>query len=420
MRDRGLRDCEGSFIVEALVAIALLGVLGAAAEELHRAARDSRIRSLERLVATWEARSDLEQVESSMQDYPGGDGEVGPAVRAVSAGPVQLEIVRVDRASSDRDEPEGCRLTRTRWDGRAVSLAGRRVDGATTVADLQSQGRLRGLGSMSLAEPEGAQGSVVVLLTDTTGAVLQDVALAVTARALGDDATTVELVSDHLGCASFRALPAGLHDVTIVSDGYVDHLHRSLQGTIRTVSSIPDDITVVDVIADRAAILTIVVEATEGARLPDAITDGLLTWAVAGDGSLPATLSGLSLDVHPGRLDVVVGVCADPRAGGTWATVRPRPGELLDVVVRLPAVGLAAIDVPPEGVRVLAQRDTDCPRSGGVRPVLRWDVLPGTEGSTVLAPVIALPNGPWSVRIETMSGQILMGPSRIDVTTVAS
>jgi hypothetical protein len=402
------RGDGGSLVVEALVGIALLGVLAAGAQDLHAAATGSRLRSLERLVATWEARAEVEGMPHAWSGSASELSTVGAPARLVVTGPVEVSVFRHEETIDRGGASDPCAPPPSRASELALSVTGRRVVDDLPVATLMSRSRMTGLGGAVFVDTQQPTSSLVLSVVDHVGAAVPGASVTLTSVVSGSESLSSDLVTGPSGCSVAVGLRAGPHRVTVVLDGHVDRFHRPL-GAMGPVAAIPGVPVRLAVVADRAAALSVTIAAEDGARLPDLVQGGLLTWAVAGDGVVPPSPSGATLDVHPGRVDVVVGVCADPRAMGTFSTFDLDAGAQLEAAVVLPSVTLGPFEAPPGGIRLLARRDTDCPGPGGIRPVLGWDLAVAPD-ATSIAPIISLPHGPWLVHVESMSGLHLAGP----------
>jgi hypothetical protein len=409
-------DSAGSMIVEALVAITLLGLVGAASQSLFSSAQEARHRSLERMVASWELRSRLEVIPGA----PSVGLESDPSAMAswvVLAGSIGIEVERRPVELLPSSPSSGCRLRPSAAAVAVRLLAQRPVDGQH-VASIQRAQWLRDAGTTELRSGPHVLPTLSVLVVDADGLPVVGAPVTVLPNHDGADAANSAVrraSTDHEGCATPEGFGGGSHVLAIDLNGYVDRLHRPV-GEGRSVSFVPGIAARHRVVAGAGASLTVTTAASSGSMLPDHVDDGVLAWALAGDGVAVAVGDSAALLVHPGRHDVVVGVCEGSLGIGTWATATLEAGADHTLVVTLPSIVLPAIAVPPEGVSVLARRDTDCPGSGGTRPRLRWDITSGSATTITMAPEISLPHGPWLIEVRSAGGAVLAGPQRLQVT----
>lgn len=113
--------------------------------------------------------------------------------------------------------------------------------------------------------------------------------------------------------------------------------------------------------------------APEG-REPDVIVGGTLRWWVTGDPESRTAPLGEPLRVAAGTHRIVVGVCADPRSDGAAAAAVVPSGGAVDRTVRL---GVVRVEGAPVGARRLVlRRARPCP-APAERPELSWDLLDG-------------------------------------------
>jgi hypothetical protein len=410
-------------VVESLVAIALMGTIAASAQVLHRTAVDARLRSVERIVTLWEARSVIEALSGvpGLADGSGLDG------LTVDIGPSSLTLTVEVTASAGPDglpEFEGSCT-------RSIDVHGRSVVWATTSrkTDGVSIGRVgsvvvsddRGSTAPTSARPDDARLTVRLAGHDGSTPLAADVLVtSVREDAVGGQVAGAGIAAavDTIGCAHATGLTAGSYRVQVLLDDGIDRLHRPLTDVEERLAT--TGLARLVVRADRAAMLTTTFAAPTGARLPDASDQDGLRWAVGGDGVTMPAMNGESRPLHPGDVGIVVGVCGSTIEHASWFVAHLEAGLSHELEVLLPAVQLASIEVPPGGVSIVAQRDADCPGAGGVRPTLRWSEANTTTETVQRTPTIALPNGRWQVRIESMSGQLLAGPSALHVATPTS
>ena len=409
-------DSAGSLIVEALVAITLLGLVGAASESLFSSAQAARHRSLERMVASWELRSRLEASPGATSEGPESDPSA-TASWVVLAGPIGLEVERHSVELPPSTPRSGCWLPPHVAAGAVRVLAQRPVDGQHVASIQRAQG-LRDGGTTDPRSGPHVLSTPSVLVVDADGLPVVGAPVTVIPDHDGTDTANSAIrqaSTDHEGCAAPEGLGGGSHVLAIDLNGHLDRLHRPV-GERRSVSFVPGIAVRHRVVASAAARLTVTTEATTASMLPDHVDDGVLAWALAGDGVAGVVGDSAAVLVHPGRHDVVVGVCEGSLGIGTWATATLAAGANHTLVVTLPSIVLPAIAVPPEGVSVLARRDTDCPGSNGIRPRLRWDITSGSATTVTMAPEISLPHGPWLIEVRSPGGAVLAGPQRLQVT----
>jgi hypothetical protein len=409
-------ESAGSLIVEALVAITLLGSVGAASQSLFSSAQDARHRSLERMVASWELRSRLEVSPGTASAGLESDASA-MASWLVLAGPVGIEVERHPVEVAPSSPRTGCWQAPPMTAGAVRVLARRPVDGQRVASIQRAQG-LRDAGATDLRSGPHVLPALSVLVVDADGLPVVGAPVTVIPNSAGAGGANLAMShasTNYEGCAALEGLGGGSHDLAVDMNGHVDRLHRPV-GDPRIVSLVPGIQVRHRVVAAAAASLTVTTEATTGSMLPDHVDDGVLAWALAGDGAAGAVGDSTALLVHPGRHDVVVGVCEGSLGIGTWATATLEAGSDHALVVTLPSIVLPSISVPPEGVSVLARRDTDCPGSNGTRPRLRWDITSGSATTVTLSPEIALPHGPWLIEVRSPGGAVLAGPERVQVT----
>jgi len=409
-------DSAGSMIVEALVAITLLGVVGAASQSLFSAAQDARHRSLERMLAGWELRSRLEAGPGAASAGLGSDASA-IASWVVLAGPVGIEVERRPMELPPSSPRSGCWQPPPISAGAVRLLAQRPVDGHH-VASIERAHGLRDAGATDPRSGPHVLSTLSVLVVDADGHPVVGAPVTVITNQDGADGANSAISqasTDHEGCATQEGFGGGSQDLAIHLDGHLDRLHRPV-GEPRSVSFVPGIAVRHRVVAGAGASLTVTTVASSGSMLPDHVDDGVLAWALAGDGVAGAVSDSTALLVHPGRHDVVIGVCQGTLGIGTWATATLEAGSDHALVVTLPSIVLPAIAVPPEGVSVLARRDTDCPGTNGTRPRLRWDITSASATTVTLSPEIALPHGPWLIEVRSPGGAVLAGPERVQVT----
>ena len=422
-------DERGALLVETLVAIALLGTIAASAQVLHLAAVDARLRSIDRLATVWEARSTLEALQSSV--VPVSDGVprdwttvIGPAGLLLD-----LDVIPVEGASGPAAPSGRCGGQDPTHEVAAVSSRSSREAEGPTLATMRAVLPAAMRGSVIVTDGRSGAASLSVELvaspgaTGFSGAAMAGLQVLVTPPEVpsdeevdvgGDPPVVVDVGPD--GCARAVGLGAGIHLVRVLLEDGIDRLHRTLDETEVRIATI--DHTRLVVRADRAATLITTIVAEPDARLPDATQsdDGALGWVVMGDGvSLPAA-SGEQRRLHPGRVGIVVGVCASSLEHATSVIQELAAGAVQALEVSLPTVVLPSLTVPPGGGRLVAQRDADCPGAGGVRPELTWTELNITGTTVTREPRVALPNGRWQVRFESVDSAVLDGPFSIEVT----
>jgi type II secretory pathway pseudopilin PulG len=422
------RPCDesGALVIEALVAIALLGVIAGSAQVLHSTAVDARLRSVDRVVALWEARSSLELLQAARIPITSTGQEAWSAALGPSSLMFDMGVVALD-VPSDPSAPSGRCLgpdqDRTGASVHAVST--RDLDGPA-VASMRAVLTPGGRGSDAVDSTPRSDARLVVRLVGSDGAAgsegsvgagMEVLVLPTSASAAGGQAPPVAVHADLDGCAIVDELLVGNHHVRVLLEDGLDRLHRPLDLVEEHVATLHRTELVVR--ADRAATLTTTIVATGGARLPDAPAPGAdgLSWTVAGDGVSQPALSGELRRLHPGQVAIVVGVCRSPLEHATWVVHDLAVGLEQEIAVSLPSVELPPITVPPGGAHIVAQRDADCPGAGGVRPELRWTEDNDTAVASTREPHLALPNGRWQVRIESSAGVLLAGPITLEVST---
>jgi hypothetical protein len=401
-------------IVEVLVGIALLGTVAAAAQHLHGSAVEARLRSVDRTVALWELRSLAEELHARRTPVTDRSSEVwdvriGPSSLVLSMGTSMSPPLPLDPESACAEDPApGAEFV--------VHVRADRQDGMQ-VATLSSR---PAIGDRGATDVDGQLGSGAELSVRIVGAQGPIAGADVIVGPWPNDAADPQHVAltDASGCSIARELVVGQHRVQVEFDGAIDRLHRPLDALDVQLAMLGRARLVVH--ADRAAALRTTIVAADEAQLPDPSAGAELRWVVAGDGVVEAASSGEERLLHPGWQEVVVGVCGSPFEHATWVRSLLEAGQSHDVEVRLPSAQLPAVDVPPGGALLVAQRDADCPGTGGVRPELRWNLSNSFPTAQWVEPLIAIPHGRWQVRIQSASGALLAGPFALFVTASAS
>jgi len=221
----------------------------------------------------------------------------------------------------------------------------------------------------------------------------------------GGNPATVHASGDR--CIALPVLAPGRHTFVIVTDGeqrLVDRSHRTADEASRTASVLDAPIRIRWGLQP-AARLAIDVD-TDGARPPDRSSSGGFVWMIRDDDDRDSRDIGVSRDVHPGRLTVVVSACRNPDAPASATAVTIGSGDDLRAVVHLATVTVQGVDAWSNAT-LSVTRTTGCGDGSGLRPSLRWDA--GLHDGLR----IALPHGEWEARLETASGTGITAPVRI-------
>lgn len=353
------RRCDeesGAALLEAVLALALVGATTAGALVLHRSTVAAR--------ATAEGTvADLVVATTTAERLTAGLGDPG-AVTDVTTGRLWTR-----RACDDPVPPTV----------HAVPIAG------------DAEPVDRAVGTLHVAAPGDGPDAVPVSIAATNGAPVPDAVVTATAS----DGTVITVRTDVDGCAELAPAP--------------------VPRSVRAVG--PDGAEGSGLLAPGAAAIAVdlvrlgrvtVVLAGSGAAPDASLGDGLAWWAPsAPDGG--TAVPGKSLELPAGPRTVVVGACADPRGGGSAALVDVVTDRATVVAVTLGGAAVARPQVD-DGRRLVLRRHRPCPGPGG-RPVLAWDV--GGGGGTLVA---AVPDGVWEADLLDAGGRRLAGPVALEVT----
>ncbi len=367
MRRDAAADERGAALLEAVVALAAVAVLVAGGADLHRAIVAARLASEGTVAALATATATAE------------------LARAVA-----LDAETVTGVSEE--------LT-TLWRRRDCD------DGATSLREVPVRPGTTAdaVGVLRVVAPTVTD-AVVVSVRTGTGDPVPGAVVDVTAA----DGTRSARTADSDGCVDLGPSPGPVRIAVTTAAG-------ATGGTV-----VPGDHAVRGRHAGPAAPLPVtvsgagrvtVVVATEGA-LPDRIDDGRLAWWRGDATGAPTAAPGEALVLPEGRHAVVVGTCADPRAGGSATAVIVAAGGDEVVTVSLGHVVVARPDVA-DGRRLVLRRQRPCP-STSVRPALSWDV--GGGGGRLAA---AVPDGAWEAVLEDAAGSRLKGPVSVRVAGAA-
>ncbi len=190
------------------------------------------------------------------------------------------------------------------------------------------------------------------------------------------------------GCATFRGLPVGTSWVTSAADAplLVDRLHVPLEQRPIPVSlsERPHDRRL-DVAV--AGWLRVVIDAG-GARLPDHVVGGGLRWFVRGDDTNAGLMDGGLRAVHPGAVTAVVAPCEDSSTIGSTGVIDVVGGEEATLAIPLTVVTVEGIRGHTDELLII-QRTTGCADGSDAVPALHF--LGGLEDGMQ----VALPRGEW-------------------------
>lgn len=362
-RRRGSAE-SGAALLEAVVALAAVATVVVGGTELHRATVAARL-DAERTVAALTAAS---SVAERMRIGPrAGDG---------------LDVV---------SEP-----VPTLWRRRGCD------DGALVLHEvpLRPEGRSGPGRALPVALPPITD-HVVLAVRTVTG----DPAAVATVVATGADAATTTWTTDAAGCVALGSVSAPVTLVVTTPDGSIGRV--AVASTDPAGWGTPSAAAAVPVTVAAAGRVTAIV-ATDGV-LPDAVEGGRLAWWRGGAAGGPVAAPGESMDLPVGRHGVVLGACADARAGGSAAVVDVARGADAVLAVRVGVVVVArpAVD---DGRRLVLRRQRPCP-GAAARPTLVWDV--GGGGGSLLA---AVPDGEWEAVLAASDGRRLAGPATVGVS----
>ena len=322
-RRRGTSE-SGAALLEAVVALAAVAAVVVGGTELHRATVTARLDAERALAALVEASAAAERARLG----PGSDDGAG--------GSETVATLWRRRACDDGT-----------LDLREVPV---RPDDATAVRGV--------LHVAATSVPYG------VVLAVRTGA--GDPAPGANLAVTDADGRVTTVTADAAGCVDLGPTPGPVGVAATTSGGATGR--AAVPGRHGDASPTPgaDATGPVPVTVTASGRVTLVL-ATAGA-LPDAVEGGRLTWWRGGATGGPVAAPGEALDLPEGPQGVVLGVCADARAGGSAAPVTVVPG--VDAVVTV-ALGRVVVDRPAvaDGRRLVLRRQRPCP-GGTARPTL--------------------------------------------------
>lgn len=371
-RCRPTSDEVGSTLIEALVALLVVGLAVAGAHVLHRTATWAQARAAVTLHALGIASSAIESVRLGLPTATADPTSDVTTVVTVGPVPATSWIPAACARGSDLDRIHASRS----------GIAPASADAArTVVVPIDAVGRVDPPADSRLRFTSAIDGAV---------------ASGFEFHLHRGDADVESVVTDARGCLH---VPVSAGPVLIVpTDDSAVLMHPMV------VSDHPSSVVIASSAA-RTGGLQVSATGVSGGVLPDMVVDGAFSWWVVDDPMRRIAAPEAVLTVPAGRRIVVVGVCADHRAGGSTAPADVDAGTGIAQV----AVQLAALSVPVElavaGRRLIIERERPCPGSS-LRPRLRWD-LAGTPMAA------AVPDGRWQVRILGADGVTILGPATV-------
>lgn len=372
------REDEGSFLVEALVGVGILGMVTAAMVVFVPAALDATVRAMAHHTAVVVGDALLEADAA-------GIGTSGLPSSSIHGG---LRVAaRIEHSESGTAPPDP-----------ACAVAGD-LGAPRTAVHVQHGGRADGREVVlrSGTAPSTAAGDPGRRLTLRWGG---DGPMPSGLMVLGPSGEVRSPTEVDADCVSFQDVPAGTSWVTVTPQAptLIDRLHLTLEQRPHavTLASRSHDRTLD---AELAAWLEVSLD-DGGARRPDHVAQGALRWFVRGDEANVGTGMGDLRPVHPGPVTVVVPGCDDSSATGSTATVEVEPGEHAFVEVPLAVVAIENLRGRTD-VWLQLQRATGCADGTLLLPELRFEA-DLEEGMR-----IALPRGEWDAWLRRPASRAL-------------
>jgi len=380
----------GGLLVEALIALTVVGAITAGVLEGLFAARSAEARTDLRREASWVLRSTAVLARAAspatLDDFT--------TDLAYLAGPRRVESVNHDAGPVQSAALDALRCH------SALGLS--RTVGVRAVGDVGSDELLPRVAVSSRAgrhaEVSGSgEARLWLSLVDRAGVPHVGRTIVVEGPSGGTEIAT----TDHAGCVEISSIDLGIVRARVPGD-LIDHRGRSADG-----SGIAFDLRVADqrlqIVLDESVAVRVVPVAAPGAILPTAVAT-TLWWGVLGSERFVPTDGVQSLAWWSGPAVAVVSACPGALGEATVQSVvfdgAGSTGVLLPTVR---VEGLETVSAPV----ISARRAASCPGSTSLQPVLRW---PGPHASVAS---ISLPGGVWDVSLETTSGALLSGPVTI-------
>lgn len=199
------------------------------------------------------------------------------------------------------------------------------------------------------------------------------------------------------GCVEFDDVPAGTSWLSDLSEGpvLVDSLHVPIvDRPVPITTTEGAHARTVDVW--EAAWLHVDID-DRGARRPDHVEGGALSWLVRGDDANLASDLGATRRVSPGRVTAVVAPCPDSTATGSTASIDLGPGEHASLEIDMAVVAVQNLRGNVDAW-LQVQRARGCADGVPQLPALRF------EGALHEGMRIALPRGEWDVWLRNPGG----------------
>lgn len=374
---------DGSLLVEALVGVAILGMVASAVAGLLPAALDVEARASTHRTAVTLGDALLEVGRAHL------DPEIVPAPALPPTAWLNTTLEHEHGSIAARVVPCGdpapstAQVTvqhGTRTDGRAVVLRS-----GPRIGDVERQRS----GDLRLLPGNDDVPAEALALLDPDGGL----------RAPTRTGDT---------CLAYDALGPGTYWVTDApgASSLVDGVHVPLAERPIPVSL---DGRSHDLTVDAAppGWLRVIVD-DGGARSPDSSSSGTLRWFVRGDDANLGTDAGEVRPVRPGPVTAVIPPCHDAWSVGSAGTVTVAAGEEVTLEVALAVVTVQGIRGHSDA-RLVFQRPTACADGSPSMPRREF------HASLVDGMRVALPRGEWEVWVQTLVGNItLSGTSRFD------
>ena len=367
---------EGSLLIEALVGIAMLGVITASVAALLPAVLDAEQRSVSHRAALMVGDTLLEA------------GTAGIAAQAVPT-PAPVGAIRIT-ASMEHDVDGLSDLVNA-----CGAIAAPRAGGTTVTVThgARDDGREVALRARYRVAPDEVEGQRDLTLRPQHEGVTAETFLVV-----GPDGAPQPPTLTGPGCATFRDLPAGTSWVTSAGEAplLVDRLHVPLDQR-------PIPVSLLERSHDRrfdlafAGWLRVTMD-SGGARLPDHVVGGGLRWYVRGDDANAGMADGGKRAVHPGTVTAVVAPCEDSSTIGSTGVIDVVGGEEVTLSIPLTVVTVEGLQGHTDELLII-QRTTGCADGSDAVPALHF--LGGLEEGIQ----VALPRGEWEAWVRRADQQ---------------
>jgi len=369
----------GSVLVEALVAIGMLGALLVSVAGVHGSAVTALSGAQSRAEAIRRAEWVLEHRASGL---PIGlePGE-------------HVELLRTPLEGDPCGDTEGAGVSILRVH---VPVGGR--DGGMVLAGPAGSGANFG--------SEGGERATPAHVRVTTEL---DPSVTVTIAGRDDGDLSVRGVGATFSCIAGLAVEPGFVEVRLdegEGPALLDPLHRRASDAPMPLSILDQGVRRTWDL-DRAASIVVGLDPASG-RAADMVLPHGLGWLVRGDDARRFTPIGEPRAVHPGRITVVVSACASTQALASPHTVEVTAGSTLQVDVATASLEVRGVAGRSDATLRL-NRAEGCRDGSGASPSLWW------FGGLQEGMRIAVPHGVWNARLETSSGGPLTAYTQIGV-----